>query len=82
MHYAAWNHEALTRRNFDNTILQIDEEQAFNGVEELVVCLVFVPAILPFNHADPHYGAVHLAKRLVEPFELASIRKRLHIDEL
>jgi hypothetical protein len=45
VHHAFRHHEALPRGQIDGAILEIDQEVAFDDVEEFVVVVVLVPVV-------------------------------------
>src|SRR5262249_3182036 len=82
MHNTFWHNEALPRLQFYNSIFQIDEEQSFHDIEELVFFVMPVPVILTLNDAETHDRVVHLAQCLIEPSVFTSVADRLDIDPL
>jgi hypothetical protein len=46
---------------------EIDEQTAFDDVEELVLPLVVVPVIFPFDYSKANHRIVHLAECFVVP---------------
>ena len=46
--------EALSRSESDGAMRQIDQELAFQDEEELVGVVVFMPAVFPPHHVQPH----------------------------
>lgn len=74
------NDKSLSWIERDGLVLQINQKLTFDHVEELIVAIVLVPVVLTFKDAKPNHGFIYLAKRLVIPFELASVGKRLGID--
>jgi hypothetical protein len=80
MHHTSWHNEALSRLQFYNLIFQINDEQSFHNIEELVFLVMLVPMILALNDAETNDRVVHLAQCLVEPSVLTSIADCLYID--
>ncbi len=77
VHHALGNYEALSRREFDRSILQIDQESALYNIEEFIVSVVLVPVILAFHNPQPDHGLIHLAQRLVVPLMRAGVGERI-----
>jgi hypothetical protein len=78
MHDAFGNDDSLTRAEGDGAgillcggwvlrVDEIDEETAFDDVEELVLALMIVPVIASLDDAETNDRIVHVAKRLVVP---------------
>jgi hypothetical protein len=76
----ARDHEALSRAEGDRPSLEIDDELAFNDVEELVVGVVLMPVILSLHHTEAEDCVIHLAEGLVVPLKLAGVDQRLEVD--
>ena len=82
MYDATRNHESLTRSKLYRSFFEIDQQRAFNHVKELVIGIVLVPVILPFDNPNAHNGVVHFAERLVKPLIVAGVLDRMYIDNL
>ena len=76
MHDAFRNDDSLARAEVDGAgivfcgggvlgIYEIDEETAFDDVEELVLPLMVVPVIVSLHDAEANDGIVYVAKGLV-----------------
>ena len=91
MHDAFRNDDSLARAEVDCTgivfcgggvlrIDEIDEQAAFDDVEELVLPLMVVPVIAPLNDAEANDRIVDVAKRLVVPGVWSSVRGEFFFD--
>src|SRR6266705_6604327 len=69
--------ETLSRTELDGAAFEIDQQQAFDNIEELVIRVMLVPMIFTFDDAKPNDGSIHLAECLVEPLVGAGVGKRL-----
>jgi hypothetical protein len=72
--------EAFSRLQIDRTVLEIDDEVAFEHEKELVIILVPVPVILALHYAEANHRIIHLAQRLVVPTIGAGLDQSRHID--
>src|SRR5262245_6572673 len=52
MHYTFWHDEALSWLQFYNSTFQIDDEQSFHNIKELVFLVMFVPVIFALNDSE------------------------------
>jgi hypothetical protein len=77
---ASGHDESLAGLEFNGSVLQIEQQQAFDGEEELVVVVVFVPVVLAFDEADADYRIVDLAEGLVEPLVILGVRDGVEVD--
>ena len=91
MHDAFGNDDSLARAEVDGArvvfcgggvlrIDEIDEQTAFDDVEELVLLLMVVPVIVSLDDAEANDGIVHVAERLVVPRVRGSVRGQLFFD--
>src|SRR5579872_4489610 len=53
--------EALTGKELDRALFEIDDEASAEHEEELVVVIMLVPMILALQDAEPDHGIVHPA---------------------
>ena len=75
MHHRPRHHKRLTGRQFYDAILKIDQKPPGNDIKELIILIMFVPMVFPFNDADPNHRSIHFAQGLVEPFEVDGFRE-------
>ena len=74
------NHKALSRREFNSSMLEIDQKPAVDHIEEFIVSVVFVPVILTLHNSQTHHGLIDLAQCLVVPLVSASVSESFHVD--
>ena len=72
--------KSLTSRELDDAILKIDQQPAGDDIKKLIILMVFVPMVFPFNYADPNDRVIHFAQGLIEPFEFDRFRESRDID--
>jgi len=91
MHDAFGNDDSLARAEVDGAgivfcgggvvrIDEVDEETAFDDVEEFVLPLMVVPVIASLHDAEANDGIVHVAKGLVVPGVRGSVCRQLLFD--
>lgn len=76
------DNKALSLSKLDASILEVDDETAFENKEELVVVVVFVPMVLALHDAEMDDRIVHLAQCLVVPAVGTRLHERGNIDQL
>src|SRR5262249_5966002 len=81
MHHALWDDKTLIGQELDRSPLEIDYESAAQDIEKLIIIVVFVPMVLALQHAEPHDGIVHPAKRLIVPLVGDRLCELTHIDQ-
>jgi hypothetical protein len=65
--------EGLAGRQSHGSVLQVDQELAFDNVEEFVVMMVLVPVVFALNDGDADDGFIDFAEGLVEPLVFAGV---------
>ena len=75
------NDDALARLEREGLVVEIDEQAAFEHVEELILVVVLVPVVFALDHGEAHDRAVDFAQRLVEPLVRAGVGQRFFVDE-
>ena len=80
MYHGPRHDKSLTWRELDDAILKIDQQPAGDDIKKLIILIVFVPMVFPFNYADPNDRVIHFAQGLIEPFEFDRFRESRDID--
>jgi hypothetical protein len=91
VHNAFGNDDSLARAEVDGTgivfcgggvvgIDEIDEQTAFDDVEELVLLLMVVPVIASLDDTEANDGIVHVAEGLVVPGVRGGVGCQLLLD--
>src|SRR6266545_2615037 len=85
VHDPLWNDKPLPRLQLHRSStlsIQVDDEAAFDDVEEFVFRRVLVPMVLTFHDTETNNRVVHFTQRLVEPGMGGSINDRLDVHNL
>src|SRR5580658_3931106 len=79
---ATRNRYPLIRVKLDRPVLQVHEQLPAQYKEELIILVVLMPVIFPFDDPHPDNTVVYLRKGLIEPFVFANPRHFADIDRL
>jgi hypothetical protein len=72
--------KALQWSEIDDAVFQIDEQPPFHDIEELIIVIVLVPVVLPFDDTHAHDRLVDFAQCLIEPLVFAGVGQGLYVD--
>ena len=80
VHHAFGDCYSLVWIEFDDLVVEVDEEPPFKNEEKFVVVIMFMPVILPFDDPESYNALVHIRERLIKPFVFAFPHHLWNVD--